>query len=89
MATYIVSYDLSGPDRNYSGLYEWLRTFPRWAKISESCWAVVSPSAPDLIRDQARQVLDQNDRVFIGVLKAPAAWYGLPDEVSTWLKENL
>ncbi|WP_225444212.1 hypothetical protein [Echinicola arenosa] len=41
------------------------------------------------IRDKIMNVMDNNDQLFVGVVKAPAAWFGLGDEVSNWLKNNL
>ena len=33
--------------------------------------------------------LDSNDQLFVGVVRAPAAWFNLGDEVSSWLRNNL
>ena len=41
------------------------------------------------LRDKFKQALDSNDKLFVGAISAPAAWYGLSDEVSKWLNNNL
>ena len=42
MYSYIVAYDLCKPDRDYQSLYEMLRSFPNWGKMTESVWCIVS-----------------------------------------------
>ena len=42
MASYIISYDLRKPERNYEALYEAIKAYGTWAHINESLWAVVT-----------------------------------------------
>lgn len=90
MAVYVISYDLKSPGRNYSELYRRIKSYSGWAHIVESTWAVVSTQTSVQVRDYLSSALDSNDRLFVGVLRAPAAWTdSIPDEVSRWLKRNL
>jgi hypothetical protein len=84
-----VSYDLRSPGRNYSQLYEALRSYHNWCHPLESLWVVVSPDNSKAVRDKLLSHLDRNDGLFVTTLTGEAAWYGLSDEVSRWLSENL
>lgn len=41
------------------------------------------------LRDKLKAALDNNDQLYVGCVKAPAAWTGMPAEVSKWIKEHL
>ena len=88
MATYIVTYDLSGPSRNYGELLERIKSYGSWAHITESSWAISTTEDPVAIRDHLMGALDNNDNLFVGTLSW-SAWVGLGQDVSDWLKSNL
>lgn len=86
---YIITYDLSSPGQKYEELLKKIKSYPKWARLGGSSYVVITPQNPAQIRDFLRTVLDRNDKLFVGLLKAPAAWYNLGDEVSQWLNNNL
>jgi hypothetical protein len=88
MASYIISYDLLKPGRNYEDLYAAIKTYSRWAHVNESVWAVVTNSSAVQIRDHLLQYTDQNDRVFVIKSGVEAAWRNSICR-NEWLKENL
>ena len=87
MPRYIVTYDLHAPNQNYDALVERIQSYPTWAHLMQSTWAVVTPQTSEQIRDNLRLALDGNDILFVGVL-GRSAWYGLTSEVSDWLKNH-
>lgn len=87
MICYIISYDLR-KSRNYDSLYEALRSYNRWARITESTWAVVTAESAVEIRDNLRKVMDNDDRLFVIKSGTEAAWRNSRCK-SEWLKENL
>ena len=89
MAAYIVTYDLSAPDRNYSGLLELIRSYGTFAQLTESSWVVVTNSDATLVEAYLARALDSNDKLFVGALGPPAAWRGLPLERKAWLEDFL
>ena len=89
MATYIVTYDLRAPGRNYDELYKRIRAYADWAHITESSWGIKTTAAATAIRDNLNGAIDTNDKLFVAVVTGPAAWSGLSEQVSTWLKQNL
>lgn len=89
MQTYIVTYDLSEPGQRYNKLIELIKSEYAWAKIGYSAFIVKSCASHTELRDKYKQALDSNDKLFVGAVSAPAAWFGLSDEVSKWLNNNL
>lgn len=88
MATYIVTYDLRAPNRNYEALYEAIKKYRGWAHINESVWAVVSEQSAVHVRDSLMRFMDQNDSIFVVKSGTEAAWRGVLCK-NEWLKENL
>lgn len=86
---YIISYDLSSPGRIYEELLKRIKTSYAWARLGGSAYVIITDSTAVQIRDYLQGALDPNDKLFVGVLNAPAAWVGLGDEVSNWLRNNL
>ncbi|UYH54770.1 hypothetical protein N6L26_12100 [Qipengyuania sp. SS22] len=88
MAAYVVTYDLRAPGRNYQGLYDRLRQYPRWAKVTESNWVVVTEWTASQIRDDLSGYIDTNDRLFVIKSGVEAAWKNSICE-NEWLRNNL
>lgn len=85
---YIISYDLCQPGRNYDKLYQALRSFPNWGRLTESTWAVVTSKTTVEIRDLLNQYIDSNDRLIVVLGGQSAAWTHLLAS-NEWLIENL
>ena len=90
MFTYLVSYDLIRPEKNYQILHDHLKSYPNWAKPLESVWLIKTPLNYTQLRDTIQQYLDSNDKLLlIDVTKDAAAWKSLSPEISNWIKNNL
>ena len=84
----IITYDLCKSGKNYDELYEYLKSFSKWAHICESVWFVSSSkSCPD-IRNEINKIIDDDDRVFVAELTGVAAWRNVLCD-SDYLKNNL
>jgi hypothetical protein len=88
-AYYMVSYDLSKPNRDYKKLHEFLRTFPNWAKVLESVWFVTTNLTAYQVAEKVLQHLDSDDHLVVTEIRFPAAWYNLDSDVEDWLKRSL
>lgn len=84
---YIISYDLCKPRRDYSALYRVMKSFPRWGKLTESTWAVVTSWSAVQI-NYLIQFMDSNDRLTVIFGGRVAAWTKLLSS-NDWLRENL
>lgn len=86
---YIVTYDLSKPGQNYERLVNLIKQESNWARLGGSSYLVTSRSSAVELRDKYKEALDANDKLYVGVASAPAAWTGYSNEVSEWIKEIL
>ena len=91
MASYMITYDLSQPGRNYPKLHETIKDISGiWAHITESTWIVESKNETSKdIRDKVRRAIDNNDKLVVCKLTGEGAWYGITTNQTNWLKKNL
>lgn len=87
--TFIISYDLSSPGQNYDALLEKIKAYPSWARLGGSAYIIQTDQTHIEVRDNLLTILDNNDKLFVGTVSAPAAWSGLGKDVSDWLKDRL
>lgn len=87
MNCYIISYDLRR-NRNYDDLYDAIKSYPKWARIVESTWAVVTNKTAVQVRDHLSRILDEDDRVFVVKSGTEAAWRNVRCR-NKWLQDNL
>lgn len=85
---YIIMYDLRKPGRDYNSLYNAIKSYMIWGKITESTWAVVSDSNSSSIRDYLIKYIDTNDRLMVIQSGKHAAWTNSLAS-NDWLKQNL
>ena len=89
MATYLVSYDLNTPGKDYSLLYASIKELSgSWWHYLDSTWFIRTELPPSVLRDKLRQVLDSTDQIIIIKVTLPWASYNLSDEAVQWLKNN-
>lgn len=88
MKVYQISYDLR-QQKNYEALYERIKKLGNWCHALESCWVVTTDKTAGQIRDSLKPALDQDDGLLATKLTGEAAWCGLGDRVSQWLKQQL
>lgn len=89
MNVFIVTYDLMKPGQNYEALLKEIKGHTAWAKLGESSYLIKSDSTVVAVRDKLGATLDTGDKLYVGIVTAPAAWRGLSEDVSKWLLENL
>ncbi|WP_339701688.1 CRISPR-associated protein Cas2 [uncultured Roseivirga sp.] len=84
---YIINYDLRN-SRDYNGLYEAIKSYGTYAKVLESCWAIVTTQSATQVRDFLLRSMDSDDGIFVVKSGGEAAWQRVlcTDE---WLKRNL
>lgn len=88
-SAYIVYYDLTSAGTNYERVLERIKANPGWARLGGSAYVVISDRSAVEIRDEIHSAMNEKDKLYVGVISAPAAWAGMTDEVSEWLKKNL
>lgn len=63
----LISYDLKQPERNYSELYDAIKSLGEWKHPMESVWVVKLETDIKLnqIRERLREKMDDNDSIFV------------------------
>lgn len=87
MNTFLVVFEIQNADK-VSAIIEYLKGFPTWARITGTCYAIVTDKSAREIRDELSQNIDPNDRIFVSLSGHVAAWKNSCCS-NKWLKENL
>lgn len=85
---YIISYDLVAPNRNYTDLYNAIKRYSFWGRLTESTWAITSNKKTVEIRDELLPFIDKDDRLIVIKSGRSAAWTKVLASDS-WLKQNI
>ncbi len=88
MALYQINYDLR-KQRNYDALFERIKAYGTWCHPLESAWIVSTSQSAVQVRANLLQAMDDDDGLLVTRLSGEAAWYGLSENISNWLKTQL
>ena len=87
MTIYIISYDLTKPERDYKGLYEAIKSFGTWWHYLESTWLIKTNDTPSKILESLKSHIDKDDNLLIiEAGKKHSGW--LPKKAWDWIKRN-
>jgi hypothetical protein len=89
MATYSISYDLRQPGRDYKKLLAAIESYGTYYHCLESTWLIRTSDSAIQVRDRLMQFMDANDALLVTKLSGEAAWYGLPNDGSTWIQQQI
>lgn len=84
----IVTYDLNREVTRPPLLKKIKDSYPNWAKLSESSYAVSTNETPTQIFEKLKPLVDGNDNLYVITLTQPWNGYG-PKEVNEWLESEL
>lgn len=84
---YAINYDLKAPGRDYSGLYNAIKSCGAWWHYLDSTWLINTSLNADGIWKRLEGHVDKNDNVLvIGVTKDYAGW--LSKDAWEWIRTN-
>lgn len=84
---YMVTYDLSQPDRDYEKVKELMKSQPHWAHVLESVWFVKTSLSANQLAQKVRSCVDQSDHFIVSPVDiSGSCWFNLDAEVSDWLQ---
>lgn len=88
--TYLVSYDLNSPGKNYNDLYEAIKNASTgvWCKPLSSVYIINSNQSAKAIYDQLKPCIDGNDAILVIEVTRNSYWY-LDKDISKYLLEML
>lgn len=85
---YIISFDLKNPGINQQKLVDSIKTAKMWARLTTTSYLIVSEKTAIEIRDILIVNIKSTDKIYIGKLDNSAAWLGLGEDVSNWIRNN-
>lgn len=88
MATYLISYDLNAPGRDYAAVTEYLKSMPKWWHRLDSTWLVVTDLSATALRDRLKSITDQSDEILV-IRVDGSSWAGSGFSSYTWIRDNL
>jgi len=81
---YAINYDLKKPGRDYSGLYDAIKSCGAWWHYLESTWLVDTNLNAEGVWKRIEAHFDRNDRALvIGITKDHQGW--LPNDAWEWI----
>lgn len=90
MAIHWVNYDLHKPGQDYERLIAYLKSHTSWAKPLKSSFFVKTSLSAAQLRDGILNHIDSGDAVVVVQVEGRSwAAYGLPKDVSDWMRTNL
>lgn len=87
METYLISYDLSNPDK-YKTIFEKIKSYGPWAHITESFFAVSTEKSAKEIRNELQQIIGDESRLMVIRSGHEAAWHKTICS-NEWLKKYI
>lgn len=84
----LVTYDLKVPGRDYSKLYEILKSATYWWHYLESTWILSTSESVTTWREKIKTALDDNDRLFIVDITNQSRDGWLDKKAWDWLSEQ-
>lgn len=89
MKYYLISYDLRSPGRDYSALYDEIKSYMDYQHPMESTWVVHVPDSvkPTDLRIKLLSKMDQNDSIFVVDISESAYSGWLPSSFWKWYRQ--
>lgn len=87
---FLISYDLKSPGRDYTSLYNHIKSLGEWWHYLESTWIVKMPYATDItqISTSIRQMMDSNDCLLVIDITGKDRNGWLPKDAWEWITNN-
>jgi len=90
MAVHWVNYDLNKTGQKYDSLITYLKSHSGWCKPLKSSFFVKTALTAGQLRDAINEHIDSNDDVVVVTVGGQGwATHSMPENVNTWLKNNL
>ncbi|MFA7216721.1 MAG: CRISPR-associated protein Cas2 [Candidatus Paceibacterota bacterium] len=92
MNTVLISYDLRVPETpsDYNRIINYIKSFYYWSKPLKSLWFVKTDKSTEVIRNEIKAIIDQNDGILIlDINVLDWATIGISKEVTDWMSSNI
>jgi hypothetical protein len=87
MLCYVINVEAQDA-QTLAAMHAAVKNFSGWARITSSCWAVMTDQPAKAVRDELAAILQPGDRLFVLRSGTEAAWRNVRCS-NEWLKKNL
>ncbi len=87
--TYVIGYDLNSPGQDYAELFDAIKSYGYFWHHLDSTWIIKTDRSAVEVRNHLKGHIDRNDKLIVAELTGVAAWTGINDRGTKWLKDNL
>jgi hypothetical protein len=84
-----INYDLRKPGRDYQPVYDYIKSFPKWARPLDSLWLVRTSKTAGTIRDEMGKLVDTNDEVAVFDVTGVSWATNFSDSTTEWMHQNM
>lgn len=85
---YVIIFDLKNPILNHANFIAGIHSSQHWVKVNENIFVISSTMTAAQIRDALLKLMYQGDKIYVSLLGNSAAWFGISEEIATWLRNN-
>jgi CRISPR/Cas system-associated endoribonuclease Cas2 len=86
---YLITYDLNTEDKDYNALYDKIKSLgDSYYHPLESVWFLKSPCDVNMISEELRMTMDDNDHIFVVEITNESKQGWLPKTAWEWLRDN-
>jgi len=87
MNTYLITFDLVAPGRNYQPVYDYMATFADSMKPLQTVYLVSTSKTAATIRTELKTHIDENDKILVVQHSGGWATSNLP-KTTVWLQNH-
>lgn len=85
---YIILLELHSGGEIYESLYNEIKSFDGWGRLTFSSWAIISNKSSSQIRDDLSAYLYEGDRIMVVLSGKSAAWKNTCAS-NEWVRKNI
>lgn len=90
MDSYLITFHINNQE-DYGKVSERIRNYPKWARVMDNVWFVLSDTKLTDVRESISSIIDENGGSVLVVKVNHAAWgtYSVEKDVTDWMKDNI
>lgn len=90
MKTFLITYTLNSFERLYPVISDKIKSYPKWARISQHAWLIQTDQSVSNVRSDLKTSIDEDGTIFvIDVSSSAWATFAVSKNVTNWMRENM
>lgn len=90
MKTFLITYTLGRFEELYPKISAKIKSYPKWARISQSTWLIQTDESVSEVRSDLKATINEDGTILvIDVSSSAWATFAISKNVTNWMKENI